>query len=286
MGCEGVEGLRPAAAGSRRVGGRSGSQPSLHLPSTCARPFCYPFRLSPRALTRARYGGAALGLPSRASSCPRSDPPTHAARAGRTDLLTTTFSPFANRRAQEARRRAQPGAAKYRETAHSRSAATRRSTGLPLRRPGNWISSTGGGGAVPPLRGDALRLKIIQLRLAMIAEFSCRNRFFCARTSHFSCSVLASATRSANPLVKRADFDRPASGTERPERVGGLRERKRLSGRSTEELVVSRPARIWVQIHTPKGSIESPCIADPRRACCSGARARGGKKVARGRTNY
>ena len=95
MGCEGVEGLRPAAAGSRRVGGRSGSQPSLHLPSTCARPFCYPFRLSPRALTRARYGGAALGLPSRASSCPRSDPPTHAARAGRTDLLTTTFSPFA-----------------------------------------------------------------------------------------------------------------------------------------------------------------------------------------------
>ena len=188
-----------------------------------------------------------------------------------------------HRRAQEARRRAQPGAAKYRETAHSRSAATRRSTGLPLRRPGNWISSTGGGGAVPPLRGDALRLKIIQLRLAMIAEFSCRNRFFCARTSHFSWSVLASATRSANPLVKRADFDRPASGTER---VGGLGERKRLSGRSTEELVVSRPARIWVQIHTPKGSIESPCIADPRRACCSGARARGGKKVARGRTNY
>ena len=29
--------------------------------------------LSPRALTRARYGGAALGLPSRASSCPCSD---------------------------------------------------------------------------------------------------------------------------------------------------------------------------------------------------------------------
>ena len=137
-----------------------------------------------------------------------------------------------HRRAQEARWRAQPGAAKYRETAHSRSAATRRSTGLPLRRPGNWISSTGGGGAVPPLRGDALRLKIIQLRLAMIAEFSCRNRFFCARTSHFSWSVLASATRSANPLVKRADFDRPASGTER---VGGLGERKRLSGRSTEQ---------------------------------------------------
>ena len=154
----------------------------------------------------------------------------------------------------------------------------RRSTGGPQSN-----SSGGGGGAVPPLRGDALRLKIIQLRLAMIAEFSCRNRFFCARTSHFSWSVLASATRSANPLVKRADFDRPASGTER---VGGLGERKRLSGRSTEELVVSRPARIWVQIHTPKGSIESPCIADPRRACCSGARARGGKKVARGRTNY
>ena len=31
--------------------------------------------LSPRALTRARYGGAALGLPSRASSCPCSDQP-------------------------------------------------------------------------------------------------------------------------------------------------------------------------------------------------------------------
>ena len=29
--------------------------------------------LSPRALTRARYGGAALGLPSRACSCPCSD---------------------------------------------------------------------------------------------------------------------------------------------------------------------------------------------------------------------
>ena len=38
---------------------------------------------------------------------------------------------------------------------------------------------------------------------------------------------------------------------------------------STEELVVSRPARIRVQIHTPKGSIEQPCIADPRRACCA-----------------
>ena len=40
-----------AAAGSRRVGGRSGSQPSLHLPlpSTCAR----PFRRAPR-LDRAR----------------------------------------------------------------------------------------------------------------------------------------------------------------------------------------------------------------------------------------
>jgi hypothetical protein len=46
---------RPAAAGSRRVGGRRCSQPSLHLPSTCP-------PLSPRALTRARYGGAALGL--------------------------------------------------------------------------------------------------------------------------------------------------------------------------------------------------------------------------------
>ena len=60
--------LRPAAAGSRRVGGRSCSQPSLYLPSTCP-------PLSPRALTRARYGGAALGLPSRASSCPCSDQP-------------------------------------------------------------------------------------------------------------------------------------------------------------------------------------------------------------------
>jgi len=47
--------LRPAAAGSRRVGGRRRSQPSHHLPSTCP-------PLSPRALTRARYGGAALGL--------------------------------------------------------------------------------------------------------------------------------------------------------------------------------------------------------------------------------
>jgi hypothetical protein len=46
---------RPAAAGSRRVGGRRCSQPSLHLPSTCP-------PLSPRALTRARYRGAALGL--------------------------------------------------------------------------------------------------------------------------------------------------------------------------------------------------------------------------------
>ena len=57
-----------AAAGSRRVGGRSGSQRS-----TCLRPARAP--LSPRALTRARYGGAALGLPSRASSCPCSDQP-------------------------------------------------------------------------------------------------------------------------------------------------------------------------------------------------------------------
>jgi len=48
---------RPAATGSRRVGGRRCSQPSLHSPSTCA-------RLSPRVLTRARYGGAALGLSS------------------------------------------------------------------------------------------------------------------------------------------------------------------------------------------------------------------------------
>ena len=43
--------LRPAAAGSRRVGVRSGSQPSLHLPSTCARvPFAA--RLDARALRR------------------------------------------------------------------------------------------------------------------------------------------------------------------------------------------------------------------------------------------
>ena len=65
--------LRPAAAGSRRVGGRSGSQPSLHLASTCPRPF-----RRARALKRARYGVAALGLPSRsrASSCPCSDQPT------------------------------------------------------------------------------------------------------------------------------------------------------------------------------------------------------------------
>ena len=33
--------------------------------------------------------------------------------------------------------------------------------------------------------------------------------------------------------------------------------------------MVSRPARIRVQIHTPKGSIEPPCSADPRRACCA-----------------
>ena len=43
-----------------------------HL-STCLRPARAP--LSPRALTRARYGGAALGLPSRACSCPCSDQP-------------------------------------------------------------------------------------------------------------------------------------------------------------------------------------------------------------------
>jgi hypothetical protein len=49
--------LRPAAAGSRRVGGRRCSQPSLRLRSTCP-------PLSPRALMRARYGGAALGLSS------------------------------------------------------------------------------------------------------------------------------------------------------------------------------------------------------------------------------
>ena len=45
--------LRPAAAGSRRVGGRSGSQPSLHLPSTCARgPFAA--RLDARATEELR----------------------------------------------------------------------------------------------------------------------------------------------------------------------------------------------------------------------------------------
>ena len=62
--------LRPAAAGSRRVAGRSCSQPDPLATSTCARPFR-------RALTRARYayGGAALGLPSRACSCPCSDQP-------------------------------------------------------------------------------------------------------------------------------------------------------------------------------------------------------------------
>ena len=45
--------LRPAAAGSRRVGERIGSQPSLHLPSTCAAargPFAA--RLDARALRR------------------------------------------------------------------------------------------------------------------------------------------------------------------------------------------------------------------------------------------
>jgi len=58
----------------RRVGGRRCSQPSLHLPSTCP-----PF--SPRALTRARYGGAALGLSSRASSCPQHGSMALSARA-------------------------------------------------------------------------------------------------------------------------------------------------------------------------------------------------------------
>ena len=67
--------LRPAAAGSRRVGGQICPEQSLHLPSICA-------PLSPRALKRARHGGDALGLPSPASSCPRSDRPTLAARAG------------------------------------------------------------------------------------------------------------------------------------------------------------------------------------------------------------
>ena len=62
------------------------------------------------------------------------------------------------------------------------------------------------------------------------------------------------------------------SARDRPRQVmrewGGL---GRESGRSTEVLVVSRPARIRVQIHTPKGSIEPPCIADPRRARCCAA---------------
>jgi len=44
------------------------------LPSTCP-------PLSPRALTRARYGGAALGLPSRASSCPQHGSMALSARA-------------------------------------------------------------------------------------------------------------------------------------------------------------------------------------------------------------
>ena len=35
--------------------------------------------------------------------------------------------------------------------------------------------------------------------------------------------------------------------------------------------MVSRPARIRVQIHIPEGSIGPSCIADPRRACCSAA---------------
>ena len=49
--------------------------------------------------------------------------------------------------------------------------------------------------------------------------------------------------------------------------IGG--EKEGDIGALTEELVVSRPARIRVQIHTPKGSIGPPCIADPRRARCS-----------------
>ena len=64
---------------------------------------------------------------------------------------------------------------------------------------------------------------------------------------------------------RKSARDRPSVG----HKVGGLGERKRGDiGASTEELVVSRPARIRVQIHTPKGGIEQPCIADPRRASC------------------
>ena len=51
------------------------SDQSLHLPSICA-------PLSPRALKRSPYGGDALGLPSRTSSCRLSDRPADAARAG------------------------------------------------------------------------------------------------------------------------------------------------------------------------------------------------------------
>ena len=52
-------------------------------------------------------------------------------------------------------------------------------------------------------------------------------------------------------------------------KMGDWGEKEGIIIASTEELVVSRPARIRVQIHTPKGSIEQPCIGDPRRACCS-----------------
>jgi hypothetical protein len=63
--------LRPAPGASEDG---AAHQPSLHLPSTCP-------PLSPRALTRARCGGAALGLSSRASSCPRSTDRWRGARA-------------------------------------------------------------------------------------------------------------------------------------------------------------------------------------------------------------
>ena len=61
---------------------------------------------------------------------------------------------------------------------------------------------------------------------------------------------------------RKSARDRPASSKKR----GGL---GRESGRLTEVLVVSRPARIRVQIHTPKGSIGPPCLAGPARSCCN-----------------
>ena len=52
-----------APAGASEDGAAPNHLSSLHLPSTHLR--ARPLPLSPRALTRSRYGGAALGLPSR-----------------------------------------------------------------------------------------------------------------------------------------------------------------------------------------------------------------------------